>query len=211
MTVSTTNASKSTVAAAVVHAGAQGRWHEELCRIRVRSLRQLVNGQGTALKGNSLPSKGGVYCFWWTGDMGLLRDGCNRYVEVVGPAKRPVLLHFDDEWLGLATELPIPLYVGKTADSLAKRARGHLMLNRARLTPQFEGHRKQKRPSTSCQARAGVEHLFPSLADTRALVLDNLGLSWVELHGDEHAANRFYLENLAIGMMRPPLNIDVER
>jgi hypothetical protein len=42
-------------------------------------------------------------------------------------------------------------------------------------------------------------------------VLDSVGISFVELHGDEHAANRFYLEDLAIGLMRPPLNVDIER
>lgn len=42
-------------------------------------------------------------------------------------------------------------------------------------------------------------------------MLDNVGISYVVLSGDEHAVNRFYLEDLAIGMMRPPLNIDIER
>jgi len=55
------------------------------------------------------------------------------------------------------------------------------------------------------------EHLFPRLGDTRDLVLDDLGLSYIVLDGDEHAANRFYLEDLAIGLMRPALNIDIER
>jgi hypothetical protein len=32
-----------------------------------------------------------------------------------------------------------------------------------------------------------------------------------KLDGDRHAANRLYLEGLAIGLMRPVLNIDVER
>jgi hypothetical protein len=49
------------------------------------------------------------------------------------------------------------------------------------------------------------------MGNTRDLVLDNVGLSWVLLDGDDHAANRFYLEDLAIGLMRPILNIDVER
>jgi len=43
------------------------------------------------------------------------------------------------------------------------------------------------------------------------LVLDNIGLSFVELDGDTHAGNRFYLEDLAIGLMRPPFNVDIER
>lgn len=73
------------------------------------------------------------------------------------------------------------------------------------------GARKAKPPTTSCQLRAGVEHMFPKETDTRSLVLDNVGLSYVVLDGDEQAANRFYLEDLAIGLMRPPINIDIER
>lgn len=136
---------------------------------------------------------------------------CNRKIELAGPGGRLVTLAFDDEWLGTAADLPIPLYVGKTAASLRRRVKQHLLLERERITPTFEGHKKQARPTTSCQARAGVEHLFPALADTRDLVLDNLGLSYVELDDDAHAANRFYLENFAIGLMRPVLNIDIER
>jgi hypothetical protein len=56
-----------------------------------------------------------------------------------------------------------------------------------------------------------VEHLFPHEGDSRSLPLDNVGLSFVELGGDDHAANRFYLEDLAIGSMRPPFNVDVQR
>ena len=46
---------------------------------------------------------------------------------------------------------------------------------------------------------------------TRDLILDNVGLSWIVFDGDGDAANRFYLEDFAIGLMRPILNIDVER
>jgi hypothetical protein len=120
-------------------------------------------------------------------------------------------LHLDDEWLGISTNLPIPLYVGKNADSIAKRVTQHLRLQDDRVTEMFEGYKKRPRPTTTCQARAGAEHLFPRLPNTRDLVLDNVGLSWVELGGDEHAANRFYLEDLAVGLMRPILNVDIER
>jgi hypothetical protein len=164
------------------------------------------------LLAGKLPKQGGVYCFWWTGDLERLKQpDCNRHIELAGPGGRPVALHLDDEWLGTGTGLPIPLYVGKNADSIADRVGKHLRLKADRVTPLFEGYRKQARPTTSCQARAGIEHLFPKMKSTRDLVLDNVGLSWVELGGDEHAANRFYLEDLSIGLMRPVLNIDVER
>ena len=195
-----------------LHPGTLQRWYEDLCRIRYQTLRQLVNPGLTGLRPAILPAKGAVYCFWWTGDLELLRThGCNRHIELPGPGKRLVAIHFDDEWLGITARLPIPLYVGKTADSLTKRVGQHLRIKAQRATARFTGARKQDRPTTSCQLRAGVEHLFPEMADTRALVLDNVGLSFVVLHGDDHAANRFYLEDLAVGLMRPPLNIDIER
>lgn len=122
-----------------------------------------------------------------------------------------MVVSFDDEWLGLSANAPIPLYVGKSADSIAKRVGQHLMLQRPRAIETFTGDVKQRRPTTSCQLRAGVDQLFPSLGSTREVVLQNIGISYVKLPGDEHAVNRFYLEDLAIGMMRPPLNIDVER
>jgi len=101
--------------------------------------------------------------------------------------------------------------VGKTADSIAKRVGQHLRLKENRVTSTFEGHRKQERPTTSCQVQASVEHFFPSLQNTRDIILDHMGLSYVILNGDEHSVDRFYLEDLAVGLMRPPLNIDVER
>jgi hypothetical protein len=197
---------------ATIHAGAQFRWHEELCRIQVPRLREVAIRGGRALAPGHLPHKGGVYCFWWTGDRALLSDPtCNRVIELRGPGGRIVRLELDDEWLGLRTDLPIPLYVGKAADSIAKRVGQHLRLAIDRVTPTFEGHRKQARPTTSCQVRAGIEHFFPQLYNSRDLVLDHIGLSLVILDGDEHSANRFYLEDLAVGLMRPPLNIDIER
>jgi hypothetical protein len=88
----------------------------------------------------------------------------------------------------------------------------HLRLGSGeRMMSMGEDATKQKAPTTSCQLRAGVEHLFPREPDTRALILEHVGLSYVLLDGDAHAANRFYLEDLAIGLMRPPLNVHVER
>lgn len=160
----------------------------------------------------TLPARGGVYVFWWTGDLSLLsaRD-CNRDLILVGPNARSVHLRIDDEWLGLSTLQPVPLYVGKNADSIASRIGKHLRLKDVRMLPLGGGPNRANRPTTSCQLRAGVEHLFQNCADSRSLVLDNIGLSFVEMDGDIHAANRFYLEDLAIGLMRPPLNVDVER
>jgi len=198
--------------AGTVHGGSLGRWYEELCRIKHREIREVVEKSGHRLKSGALPKKGGVYLFWWTGDRSLLRsDRCNRILELPGPGDRPVRLELDDEWLGLSTDLPIPLYVGKSSASIASRIGQHLRLGDVRMLPLSGTARKAPRPTTSCQLRAGIEHLFPDEPDTRCLVLDNVGLSYVILSGDENSANRFYLEDLAIGLSRAPFNVDIER
>jgi len=196
-----------------VQGGNLGRWFEQLCRIRHPQLEKIVASHRNSLEPGALPHEGGVYAFWWTGAPALLRgDACNRTLELHGPGGRPVRIEMDDRWLGLDTDLPIPLYVGKTAGSLAKRIGQHLRLGSGkRMMPMGEDAGKQPRPTTSCQLRAGVEHLFPRESDTRTLILENIGLSYVLLDGDAHAANRFYLEDLAIGLMRPPFNVDIER
>jgi hypothetical protein len=204
--------------AAVVHGGNLGRWFEELCRFKVRKLAEIVRvrhatggGPARALSAVSSPHKGGIYAFWWTGDCGRLADRCCT-LTAAGPGGREVIIQIDDEWLGLSTGLPVPLYVGKTADSIRKRVGLHLMLGTpGRALGQIKPGRKAPAPTTSCQLRAGVERLFPTEPNPVDLILEHVGLSYVVLDGDDHAANRFYLEDLAVGLLRPPLNVDIER
>lgn len=190
--------------------GSLGRWYEQLCRIKHVHLSSIVTDSQMALRPKLIPHAGGVYVFWWTGCLKLL---ANRNMELVldGPGRREIHISIDDEWLGLQTNLPIPLYIGKNADNLAFRIGKHLRLKDRRMLPLAGGLKKAKRPTTLCQLRGGIEHLFPNVVDTRKLILENVGLSYVTLSGDEHAVNRFYLEDLAIGMMHPPINLDVER
>jgi len=197
--------------AANFHPSAIQRWVERLCRIDHPALASLAHASGTKLRPRSLPHIGAVYCFWWTGDLDRLRaPDCSRSLILKGPGGRDIPVEISDAWLGLQADQPVPLYVGKTSN-LSKRVRGHLYLGKPRAIAVGDGVRKQKAPTTTCQLRAGVDHLFPAVADTRPLVLENVGLSYVTLDGDDHAANRFYLEDLAIGLMRPPINMDVER
>ncbi len=197
---------------ASVHGGRLGRWFEELCRIKHGQLQEIATPKGTRLRRNCLPPGGVVYAFWWTGDEKMLKSQeCNRKLTLKGPGGRDVTLRISDEWLGLGTDLPVPLYVGKSAKGLQERAGQHLMLSKERILPLGGGAVKAKPPTTSCQLRAGIDHLFPERRDTRTIVLENVGLSFVELDRDVNAANRFYLEDLAIGRMRPPLNVDIER
>jgi len=53
--------------------------------------------------------------------------------------------------------------------------------------------------------------LFPNLEDTRPLVLENLALSYVKLQGRGAFVERFFLEDLAVGLLRPIFNVDSER
>ncbi|MGE0454263.1 MAG: hypothetical protein AB7O37_16860 [Vicinamibacteria bacterium] len=164
----------------------------------------------SALRPRALGHSAGVYAFWWTANPDrFAASDCIRELILKGPGGRDVHLAMDDQWLGLGSGLPMPLYVGKTTN-LAKRGRQHLELGRPRLLG-AASPRKGRNPTTACQLRAGIERMFPGSDDSRALVLDSVGLSFVELDGDVHAVNRFYLEDLAVGLMRPFLNIDVER
>jgi len=188
------------------------RWFEELCRIKHYSLRTVVSTSGERLASKSLPDKGGVYTFWWTGQNSILKSQkCNRNIALKGPSGKPVTLIIDDTWLGIDSNLPIPLYVGKTAANISVRIGKHLMLNSKRMFPLGLTAMKRKAPTTTCQLRAGIEHMFPTEKDTRNMILDNVGLSYIELHEEANSANRFYLEDLAIGRMKPAINVDVER
>lgn len=197
---------------AVVHPGSLARWLEALSRIQIPALRRVYDAKRRRLDTTQLSDEGGVYCFWWTGAAEqLFGDAATRDLELIGPARSPVPVRFDEEWLGAAAGQPIPLYVGKTSKGVRGRVKQHLLLGKSRILPKLTNTLKHKRPTTTCQLRSGIDQLFPQSDDTEPLVLDNIGLSYVPLPGAVNAANRFYLETLAIGSMRPPLNIDVER
>lgn len=200
---------------AVVHGGSLGRWFEELCRLKHEKLRSAVTRSGSnfRMQSNQVPKSGGVYVFWWTGSTSSLRAKTfNRQLNLHGPGGRSVPIELDDEWLGLDAGLPVPLYVGKNAENLSSRIGQHLLLGTpTRIFPGSIGAQRHKPPTTSCQLRAGVEHHFLTETAPLNLILENIGLSYVSLNGDTNAANRFYLEDLAIGLMRPPFNVDIER
>jgi len=201
--------------AAVVHGGSLGRWFEELCRIKHEKLKDVVSPSGNCyrLRSGSLPKQGGVYAFWWTGSRDVLRSKqFNRTLNLHGPGGRTVEISVDDEWLGLDANLPVPLYIGKNAQSLSSRIGQHLLLGTPqRIFPTTIGSQRHKAPTTSCQLRAGFEHFFLSEKNPLELIFQNVGLSYVLLDGDDNGVNRFYLEDLAIGLMRPPFNVDIER
>jgi hypothetical protein len=165
------------------------------------------------LKANFFPNSGAVYAFWWTGSSErFMAENVNRVISFRGPNGRKVEVEFTDEWINqIHINGRIPLYVGKTADSLHKRLSLHLQLKTMRGLSLGVDALGEERKTTSNQVRDRIERMFLDEVDIRGLMLHNIGLSYVLLHGDLESANRFYLEDKAIGELLPLFNIDIER
>lgn len=178
--------------------------------IKLEEAVQSLASGGYRRKSGSIANRGGVYIFWWTGKKTKLYS-CNRKWKFQGPNKKKIQVEITNEWISVRKNSYIPLYVGKNADNLSNRIGQHLMLGTEVCIKKRNAHRNIRYPTTSCQLRAGVDFLFPDIKDTRKLIVNNIGISYVELHGDAQAINRFYLEDQAIGKLYPILNADVER
>jgi len=105
----------------------------------------------------------------------------------------------------------VALYVGRNATDIAKRIGLHLKLGTDRTVSADAVNGIAKRMTTSCQVRDRIDRLFPNLKDTRPVALNNLSFSYTRIHGEENFVERFYLEDLAIGILRPIFNVDSER
>lgn len=165
------------------------------------------------LKPNIIPNSGGVYGFWWTGTLSdFINKKVNRVISFKGPNGRIVEIEFTDEWIQeIQVNGNIPLYVGKTADSLKNRLGLHLQLKTRRGLSMGINALSEDRKTSSNQMRDRIERMFLEEPDSRNLILHNVGLSYVVLDGDLESANRFYLEDRAIGEFLPLFNIDIER
>lgn len=69
----------------------------------------------------------------------------------------------------------------------------------------------QNRRNTNSQMCDKLDRMFLNEKDTRQLMLDNIGLSYVLMDGDAEAVNRFYIEDKAIATYFPIFNVDIER
>ena len=132
-------------------------------------------------------------------------------MHYLGPNKVPLTWDITHEWLQVASNGLLPLYVGKTADDLAARIGKRLMLKTRRTVRREHTQAFSKRLNTSCQVRDRLDRLFPNVADTRELVLEHLALSYMPVGGHNGFVKRFFLEDLAIGLLRPIFNVDSER
>lgn len=181
----------------------------------------------------SLEGKGGVYVFWWTGDIDILKVGLesNSYY-LKGPHSKKhdslIKVDFSDDWLKAASSDKghVCLYVGKSTN-LRDRIRSHIRPTTETIWksgasdywPDYSGSDNKptgqvkfsfgKKPNTDSQLRIGLERIFRMQA--LGIIRKYVGVSFIELNGDEHAINRFFIEDKTIADLYPLLNIDVER
>jgi len=160
---------------------------------------------------NERPDHGGVYAFWWRkGLTDLLTQIENHTVAFHGPGGQDaeVILLTVNECDFNECNGMVPLYIGKTQQSIATRVGQHLLLKTPWSIPRNLGHGMHKRKTTACQVRDRFDRLFHSTEDTRSLLVENLALSWVEI---DCWKQRFFFEVYAIGHYRPLFNLDCER
>lgn len=159
-----------------------------------------------------MPQEGCIYAFWWIGNKGRMPEFVRKTYSVRGPNGKDVKIspesHYD------ATKQRTCLYVGKTHKPLKERIRLHLRLGTTKeynsAKDAYEGNRISK--STTNQLRRGYDRLYWNTGkDLREDMINNIGISFVAMPGETEAANRFYVENKAIGIFLPVLNVDVER
>lgn len=164
---------------------------------------QLLSGLGVRV-----PEEAGVYAFWWCGPRDQILKG-NRTLVLKGPKGQPVEVEYGEWW---PSDLVYPcLYVGKSTNL---RARFGLHIKNGspgRLHEAHPEHHKAALRTTSCQLRWGIEHVFPGEQEPLTVIRSHVGFSWCTDFADNAVAERFYLEDLLVGLWRPWFNIDSER
>jgi hypothetical protein len=163
--------------------------------IRISELVNPLSDGNYRLKPKILPSSGAVYMFWWSGrnEKFFMKDN-NHILLYRGPNQREVNINFNYDWLqSIELHSGIPLYAGKTADCVHKRIAQHLQLGTQRGLSLGRDCLIEKRLTTSNQLRDRIERIFIDEKDTRNIILENVGVTFMELDGDEEAVTRFYL------------------
>jgi hypothetical protein len=150
--------------------------------------------------------------FWWREPVAQFFAALqNRVLHFHGPNGVPLAWEITLAQLHKAENGLLPLYVGKNASNIARRIGLHLKLKTPRTVAAALVNGVCERLTTSCQVRDRLDRLFPNIADTRPLALDNLALSYVRVDGNGGFVERFFLEDLAVGTLRPIFNVDSER
>lgn len=142
-----------------------------------------------------------IYAFWLNNEDNIIRE-LNTKFSVLGVNQ----FCQDVAWNWHLNDNQILLYVGKTTN-FKKRMKKHLMLG-TKHWEQNEDNTLYKK-STACQLRAGIEKL---IQDTGLKSFDfmneRISVTCVEM---DNFIDRFFAEDLAVGMGKPWFNIDSER
>lgn len=96
----------------------------ELKHKRIIELVEPLSNGNYRLKVKALPEKGGIYSFWWTGDISIFKSNIvNRSIRFKGPKGRDVNIEITNQWIEcIEMNRRVPLYIGKSADSLKRES-----------------------------------------------------------------------------------------
>ena len=176
---------------------------ELLDESKVRELSELISfGKNQPIKYSpELTEDEGIYAFWLL-NSDQLAENLNRKFAISGPNKGLM----DIEWNWNLTNKQILLYVGKSTN-LKKRISLHLKLKTKTWVSTKDN--TLNKVTTSCQTRSGIEHLIQeSKFDSFDFMNTRIGLTTVKLPNFD---DRFFAEDLAIGIGKPWFNLDSER
>lgn len=159
-----------------------------------------------------IPKTGGLYMFWWSGEIELLLKKIKTHKHVLKgkqTEEEMVNIKFNNDWINMATKgKKICLYIGKTTN-LQQRITSHVKPETKDIWGNI-GFESGRKPNTVSQMRSGIEKIFKE-KEGLDIVLKNVSFCYLEINGVSNCVNRFYLEDLFVGTYFPLLNIDIER
>jgi len=184
----------------------------------------------------NIDNESGVYVFWWIGNVNELKK-LNRELIITGKNLKNDKKYIKINWNWNLENEKVCLYVGKTT-TILNRLKQHLYnyieyfewydnnwLNKIKEikknNPKIEVNKLKQmlyKRNTSCQFRAGIEHLFKveKEKDRNINIIQkikqNIGFSYYLVNDKNNGvAKRFFLEDLAIAIFKPWFNVDSER
>lgn len=178
--------------------------------IKLSSFLDITRGQvnRTGLKGELDGCCKGVYSFFWTGNNADIPE--KRMSAMYKGKKGTDPIHLPWKF---SEDVHQCLYVGKTGDfpyrlglhiKAGTTSENWYNLKEGGLADQSSIHK----PTTSCQLRSGIEHLFVENKMGLEYIRDHVSFCFEPIKDD---VDRFYRECELIGKLRPWFNLDVER
>ena len=165
----------------------------------IQPLSNFVDIQKTRYQ--NLDQVAGVYAFWFQNQDRKIKT-FNRELNILGVNGNLSRL----EWYWNLDQDQVLLYVGKTLN-VKNRIGQHLKLGTIDWISKNNNTLFKK--TTSCQLRSGMEHLAKNTGSNAIkLIEERIGFTFIPI---QELEIRFFVENLAIGLGKPWLNVDSER